>query len=449
MSSEKRNTALFSVSDVEAFKRSLRAWAKTFPVSLYLDSNSASALPIKNQATALPYWRQTQWECLLAVGVSDALSAESGAAFSQLQSFYNQHRDWLFGFLCYDLKNEVEALHSHHPNGIALPDLYFFRPEIVIGIRPAAPSAEHVVEIHSIASSPEAVFKEVPQHRPTTTRQQTSVLLNPRMSQRHYLEAVAALREHIAAGEVYEVNLCQEFHAEETRLEPLDVFEQLNARALAPFSAFLRWHDRYLMCASPERFLAKRGQQLFSQPIKGTRRRSTDPKADDQLRQTLRYSEKERAENAMIVDLVRNDLARHCLPGSVVVEELFGLYTFPTVHQMISTISGVLAPKASPLAALRDAFPMGSMTGAPKIQAMKLIEHYENTRRGLYSGAVGYFSPEGDFDFNVVIRSILYRASAGYVSCHVGSAIVFDSKPQEEYEECLVKLEALQKSLNT
>ncbi|MCS7035186.1 MAG: aminodeoxychorismate synthase component I [Saprospiraceae bacterium] len=447
----KRSTAVFSITDVESFKRSLRAWAvQAFPVALCLDSNHAGTMAAQSEvaASALPYWRQPRWECLLAAGAADAICAESGSAFSQLRHFHDYHDDWRFGFLGYDLKNETECLHSRHPDGIALPDLYFFRPEVVIGIRAGDVSAleGYRVEIHALASSPASVFREVQRCAPTDAPAQ-SVSLRPRMSRRYYSEAVAALREHIAAGDVYEVNFCQEFYAEEARMNPLAVFERLNTRARAPFSAFLRWHDRYLLCASPERFLAKRGQRLFSQPIKGTRRRLADPKADAQLREALRHSEKDRAENAMIVDLVRNDLARHCLPGSVVVEELFGLYTFPTVHQMISTVAGELTPGEHPVAALRDAFPMGSMTGAPKIRAMELIEQYERTRRGLYSGAVGYCSPEGDFDFNVVIRSLLYRADTGYISAQVGSAIVFDSKPEEEYEECLIKLEALQKSL--
>jgi para-aminobenzoate synthetase component 1 len=444
----RRNTTVFPVSDVETFKRLLRSWAQVFPVAIYLDSNRTGFAPSRSGASALPYWRQTRWECLLAVGAADAVSAESGTAFSQLRHFYDRHRDWLFGFLGYDLKNELERLHSHHFDGIALPDLYFFRPEVVVGIRAeeAVGPKDFQVEIHSLTTSPEAVWREVQSCAPGKASY-AGIALRPRMSRRYYLEAVAALREHIAAGDVYEVNLCQEFYAEGVRIDPLGVFEQLNARARAPFSAFLRWHDRYVLCASPERFLAKRGQCLFSQPIKGTRRRLADPEADSRLREALRHSEKDRAENAMIVDLVRNDLARHCQPGSVVVEELFGIYTFPTVHQMISTVSGVLAPEEHPIAALRDAFPMGSMTGAPKIRAMELIEQYECSRRGLYSGAIGYGSPEGDFDFNVVIRSLLYRADAGYLSAQVGGAIVFDSKPEEEYEECLVKLEALQKSL--
>jgi para-aminobenzoate synthetase component 1 len=243
------------------------------------------------------------------------------------------------------------------------------------------------------------------------------------------------------------MNFCQEFFAEKKNLDAVAVFERLNWIGRAPSSAFMRWGDRFLMSASPERFLQKRGDRLVSQPIKGTRRRGATVDEDEHIRAELASNEKDRAENIMIVDLVRNDLARNCLPGSVRVDELFGIHTFETVHQMISTVSGMLRPGVHPVDALRDAFPMGSMTGAPKVMAMQLIEQYEHTRRGLYSGAVGYFDPEGNFDFNVVIRSILYNASSGYVSAQVGGAIVYDSEPEAEYEECLVKLSAMQRGL--
>ncbi len=424
-----RQVAHFQINNLAAAKTRLLHWAGQHPVCLYLDSNS------------YPHQQHRSWECLVAVGAADSFQATAGQAFSGLQAFAKQKQDWLFGFFGYDLKNEVEALQSQNPDGIGLPDLYFFQPEMVVGI-----SSEnlHQLTIFSLNETPERVWTAIqntippPAHEPAVSR-----LLRPRLPQADYLQAVDAVRRHIVEGDVYELNLCQEFYAEQEPLAPLPTFERLNTRARAPFAAFLRKQNHYLLCASPERFLRKTGDLLVSQPIKGTRRRHPDPAEDARIREALRTSIKDRAENVMIVDLVRNDLARHCLPGSVQVEELFGIYGFQTVFQMISTITGTLRPGTHPVVAIRDAFPMGSMTGAPKVMAMELIEHYERSRRGLFSGAVGYFTPDGDFDFNVVIRSILYNAANRYLSCQVGGAIVFDSTPEEEYQECLLKARAL------
>jgi para-aminobenzoate synthetase component 1 len=263
------------------------------------------------------------------------------------------------------------------------------------------------------------------------------------MSKAKYLSNVAAIQEDILNGEVYELNLCQEFYAERVAIEPVSTFIQLNTASPTPFAGFYKWQDKYLLCASPERFLRQQGDTLLSQPIKGTIRRGTTPAEDEQLRQQLRHNEKEQAENLMIVDLVRNDLARVAVTGSVQVPELFGLYGFRHVWQMISTVQAQRHPDSDLVDALRAAFPMGSMTGAPKIRAMQLIERYEHSRRGLYSGSLGLIWPSGDFDFNVVIRSLQYNAATGYLSFQVGSAITYDSVPEQEYAECLLKAKAL------
>jgi len=239
------------------------------------------------------------------------------------------------------------------------------------------------------------------------------------------------------------MNFCQEFFAEGVRIDPLSMFDRLNQHSKAPFSAYYRLRDRYLLCASPERFLKKEGAKIISQPIKGTIRRGGDPKEDLGLKNQLASSEKDRSENVMIVDLVRNDLGRSCKAGSVEVEELFGIYGFNQVWQMISTVKGELEEGEDGIDAIRRAFPMGSMTGAPKVRSMQLIEEYEQSKRGLYSGAVGYIRPDGDFDFNVVIRSLLYNAADQYLSFQVGGAIVFDSVAEKEYEECLLKAKGI------
>lgn len=343
------------------------------------------------------------------------------------------------GFLTYEVKNEIEALHSTNAWGLEWPALHFFYPTTWLYWHSST------LEIHGhTAGVLDAILATVPPPLPPPT----VPALQARMPKAAYLAAVEAVREDILNGEVYELNLCQEFYAENVRLDPVDLFSQLNTASPAPFAGFYRHHDHYLLCASPERFLAHYEPVIISQPIKGTIRRGTTPAQDEQQRLALLHDEKERAENLMIVDLVRNDLARVARTGTVQVPELFGLYPFRHVWQMISTVTAELRPDVDLTDVLRATFPMGSMTGAPKIRAMQLIEQYEHTRRGLYSGSIGYAWPDGEFEFNVVIRSLQYRADTGYLSFQVGSAITYDSVPEREYEECLLKAQAMLEVLN-
>jgi para-aminobenzoate synthetase component 1 len=203
-----------------------------------------------------------------------------------------------------------------------------------------------------------------------------------------------------------------------------------------------------MLSASPERFVKKVGSKVISQPIKGTARRSSDKEEDERIKAELTRDPKERSENIMIVDLVRNDLSKTALKGSVRVEELCKAYTFQQVHQLISTVVSEVSEKIDVVDIIISLFPMGSMTGAPKISAMEIIEELEETKRGLYSGAVGYFSPNNDFDFSVVIRSILYHKKEKYVSFSVGGAITAQSEIEKEYNECMLKAEAMKKALN-
>jgi para-aminobenzoate synthetase component 1 len=338
------------------------------------------------------------------------------------------------GFLTYEVKNEIEALHSTNASGLEWPALHFFYPKTWLYWQSTT------LEIHGhTAGVLDAILATVPPPLPPPT----VTTLQARMPKAEYLAAVEAVREDILNGEVYELNLCQEFYAENVHLDPVDVFLQLNTASPAPFAGFYRHHDHFLLCASPERFLAHYKPVIISQPIKGTIRRGATTAQDEQQRLTLLHDEKERAENLMIVDLVRNDLARVARTGTVQVPELFGLYPFRHVWQMISTVTAELRPDVELTDVLRATFPMGSMTGAPKIRAMQLIEQYEHTRRGLYSGSIGYAWPNGEFEFNVVIRSLQYRADTGYLSFQVGSAITYDSVPEREYEECLLKAQAM------
>lgn len=344
------------------------------------------------------------------------------------------------GFVTYDLKNELEALSSQNFAGLNWPALHFFQAETCL--RWHADTLE-------ITGATMGVLATILDTALPAASLPTVPPLRPRLPRAAYLRAVESVREDILNGEVYELNLCQEFYAEDVRLDPVATFWRLNKVSPAPYAGFLRHHDHYLLCASPELFIAKKQALIESQPIKGTRRRGATPADDEQHRLALLHDEKERAENLMIVDLVRNDLARVARTGTVRVPELFGTYGFKHVWQLISTVQAELRPDVNLADILRATFPMGSMTGAPKIRAMQLIEQYEASRRGLYSGSFGYVLPNGDFDFNVVIRSLQYRADTGYLSLQVGSAITYDSVPEQEYQECLLKAQGVLQALET
>ncbi len=423
------SSAVRPINDPEQAKRKALRWAEArFSHCCLLDHNGYGKYPYHSV------------QGLLAAGSVRQLQVSADdSPFSRLKHWLD-NRKWSFGFLSYDLKNDVEELQSGHPDGIGMPDLFFFEPEWVIEF------FEDRVEIHAAGNSAVELGADLfgGASIPKAPASSSAPLnFGRRMPKEEYLRRLSAIQRHIQAGDVYELNFCQEFFAESVVLDAIQRFEQLNQSARAPFSAFFKLEDRYLLSTSPERFLKKEGDRLLSQPIKGTARRSPDPVRDAQLSQALRNSLKDRTENVMIVDLVRNDLGRCCLPGTVRVQELYGLYTFRHVHQLISTLSGQLRPDLHPVDAIRSMFPMGSMTGAPKVRSMQLIEQYELSRRGLYSGAVGYFRPGGDFDFNVIIRSLLYNASRRYASIQVGGAIVAASDPEAEYEECLIKVRGM------
>ena len=266
--------------------------------------------------------------------------------------------------------------------------------------------------------------------------------MNARTGREEYLQQAEAIMRHIQRGDIYEMNFCLEFFAEDVSIHPASTWLALNARSPMPFACYYRSTDFHLLCASPERFLKRTGKRILSQPIKGTAPRGKDAESDRMQRNKLAADEKEMAENIMIVDLVRNDLSRTAVRGSVKVDELMGIHTFPALHQMISTVSAEVEEHTPATDIIRAAFPMGSMTGAPKVRAMQLIEQYENARRGLFSGSVGYFTPGGDFDLNVVIRSIQYREDR-YLSFSAGSAITVRSDAAKEYEECLLKAKTM------
>ncbi len=387
---------------------------------------------------------------LIAVGATqEFLIDQSKNILQDLQQFYDSKKGWLFGYLSYDLKNEIEALTSKNTDKLGFSVLYFFSPKVVLQIENTVVSLFYDDEFVSEKEAKNVFDIAFLQKEETSSPATQKIEIQSKITKEEYVDSVNKLKEHIQNGDIYEINFCQEFYVENSSINTIDIYKKLNAISGAPFSAYCKFGTHYLMCASPERFLKKQGNKLISQPIKGTTKRSNNSEKDEQLKNELLHNEKERSENVMIVDLVRNDLSRIAKRGSVKVEELFGIYTFKQVHQMISSISCDIRETVSFTEILRSMFPMGSMTGAPKVSAMKLIEEYESTKRGLYSGAVGYISPEGDFDFNVVIRSILYNSENNYLSFMVGSAITDKAQAEQEYEECLLKAKAMFEVLTT
>ncbi|HET8737548.1 MAG TPA: anthranilate synthase component I family protein [Pricia sp.] len=488
-----RKKASFTVTDLDHFKRNLLHWAEGFDEAVWLEGNGHRD----------PFGA---FDALLAVEGFTSLVTDFQDAFADLEKYQKKTRDWIFGYLSYDLKNDIEELSSRNFDGLLFPDLYFFQPMKIIRI-----TGEIVdfLYLNHVAGDMEKDFDEIAKRKPRmenspqnesqlgeSSQNETQgespqgespqgespqgespqgespqgespqgespqgespqikniqalkdIRIKLRIFKDEYFTRIRELQQHIHRGDVYEANFCQEFYAEDAQIDAIQTFERLNAISKAPFSVFLKLRDKFLLSASPERYLRKKGNQLVSQPIKGTARRSLDPNADSDLKNALKRDAKERAENIMIVDLVRNDLSKSAIKGSVRVEALCEVYSFEQVHQMISTITAEVPHDRNPLEIIKETFPMGSMTGAPKISALKIIEDLEAFKRGLYSGAVGYFTPEGDFDFNVVIRSILYNATKKYLSYAVGSAITAKSIPEREYEECLLKAKAMREVL--
>ena len=425
------NEARAGVADVLAFRWRALAWATAQQAH-----ETGFVLFLNNNGIIYP---NDPFPNRLFVGAKRVISFADREAFQALHDAHRDNPSYLVGYCGYDLKNQLEDLTSHHPNRLGFPDAYFVEPEWVIDfareeVIVQGENADQIVSSICDVGLPIAEGSAKP-------------LVQCRVTPDEYAANVQRIQQHILAGDVYELNYCVEFFAELIHLNPMSTYRALNDRSPMPFSSFAKMGDRYVMGASPERFLRKQGRKILSQPIKGTIRRGQTPAEDAHLRALLLNSEKERAENLMIVDLVRNDLARSAETGSVRVDELFGIYGFEQVYQMISTVSATLREGLSWADALRNAFPMGSMTGAPKIRAMQLIDELEVSRRGVYSGAIGYVTPDGDFDFNVVIRSLLYDAQSRYASFSVGSAITYDADPTQEWDECLLKARAIREVL--
>jgi len=415
-----------TIANPMLYKQQLLQWSQQFREVVFLDSNAY-------------HQKYSSYDCVLAVDAFTTIKTDFHNAFEELQQYQQQTKDWLFGYLAYDLKNDTEKLHSDNFDGLQFPDLFFFQPKKLFLLKDNHLEIQY---LHLCDDEIDFDFNQIKTYSSNAIPNSQFNIL-PRISKENYVIKVNTMLEHIHRGDIYEANFCMEFYAEKATIDPLNVYEKLNQISKPPFATFFKNQQQYLLCASPERYLKKEGNKVISQPIKGTAKRFSEVTSDEQSKTELSQNPKERSENIMIVDLVRNDLSKTASKGSVDVEELCGIYTFEQVHQMISTVVSTVENAISPVEIIKTTFPMGSMTGAPKISAMNIIETLEETKRGLYSGAVGYFTPENDFDFNVVIRSILYNAEERYVSFSVGSAITAQANAEQEYEECMLKAKAM------
>lgn len=420
-----RTKKVFNVTDILDIKQRLFSWAKdSSPVSWY-DSNEYPHQP-------------REYDAILGVG----LAHKNAQLSTQKELAQHLGKDWLFGFFSYEYAQDWECVSPTNPLHLDVPSLHFFVPDKIWLLK-----GDTLIALYSGVDDPAADFIQLKNTTLTNQNQLQAIDLSPRISRNQYVKNAKALQEHIFRGDIYEVNYCVEWYAENVNIHPSSLFVALNQIAKTPYAAYVNIDDVHLMCASPERFLQRRGNSLKSQPIKGTAARQVDPILDVAAAQHLKDDSKERSENIMITDLVRNDLSRVAQKGSVAVEEQCVVYPFAQVHQMISTITATCDRNTSSLDVINACFPMGSMTGAPKQRAMELINQYENSQRGLYSGAVGYFAPNGDFDFNVVIRSLVYDAKQRYISAHVGSALTAAADVEKEYEECQLKVKAIKQLL--
>ena len=409
-------------------KMKMLNWADRFNIFCFLDNNNYS-------------FDDPSFECIVGVGCERSYTFKGENDLENLQKLHDDKPTWLFGHLGYNALGN--SYHKKQTTADGFGDGFFFEPEIIIKL-----SAEKIEVLKSNKSENE-ILAEIEATEISFEKVINSLSIISAIDRPQYQTTIKKLQAHIKRGDCYEVNFCQKFAAENTVINPIEVYKKLTELSPAPLGALYKLNENYCMCASPERFLQKKGMQLISQPIKGTTRRDTDPIKDKTNKNYLTESIKEKSENVMVVDLVRNDMSIVCEKGSVKVKELFGVYSFPQVHQMISTVEGTLSAFRKFTEAIEACFPMGSMTGAPKKRVMELIEDYECSDRGLFSGSIGYISTEGDFDFNVVIRSIFYNNHRKQVSFFAGSGITFYSNPEEEYEECMLKAKAIVEVLTT
>ena len=390
-----------------------------------------ACLLVSNSTTA-------EFDFMLAYGAADSVTANSNC-LTAVQQFYTKHNSYMFGHFGYDIKNEIEKLSSANADYQGLDNTHFFLPEVVIKIK-----NEKITFLYNNVNKVDVLIQQL-FSTDNSINSITTTLCNLQntTTKEEYVSTVNAIKKHIQRGDIYITNYCINYVSEHTVINPYDKFITLNTISSAPFATFYKYDNKYVLCASPERYIQRMNTTVTSMPIKGTRKRGATPTEDAAIANELRHNTKEQNENVMIVDLVRNDLSQVALRGTVRVDDLFKVHTFNAVHQLISTVSCEVMPTESLERIVNATFPMGSMTGAPKISAMQLMEQFENFKRGMYSGTIGYVQPSGNFDFNVVIRSIIYNATTQVVSLPVGSAITNKCNATDEYDECLLKAKVL------
>lgn len=417
----------FQGVDLNIFKTKMLNWANQFSISCLLDNNQYPS-----------EYSKSDWILGVCQNPSLSFSLHPQTCFLDLQSLHQKYPDWWMGHFNFEA-NEKELV--DHP--IRFPVAHFFRPEHLFLLK------NDTLTISSLSRTPLELFNEIqecfvsPPNEKTPQVNAVECIDTPEQ----FIQKIQAIQSHIQRGDCYEMNYCTAFYAENAVIEPLSFYQSLSASNPSPFAAYYRYFDQYLISASPERFMQKEGALLRSQPIKGTIKREMDAEKDQKQQEILLNSAKDHAENVMIVDLVRNDLSTVCKPGSVKVDELMHLYSFPFVHQLISTISGEMEQPSEWGAALQSCYPMGSMTGAPKKSVIALTKKFESQPRGIFSGSIGYIQPNADFDFNVVIRSVLYNAETQYICFPAGAGITIYSDAVSEWEECLLKIDNIKKML--
>ena len=423
-----RKEKVFKVENINDFKDKLLFFSKSKENVILLDSNS----------------KKNDYEFIFSYGkISELKSFDN--SLDKLDNYIKQVDDWIFGFISYDLKGEIEGFKSKNLKYFDVPNLSFFQPSTIwvfdgVELKALYFDEKELFDVWNEINKIHIGYDSI--------KSNPNVELKGRLSREEYIKKIKNIKKRIKMGDTYELNFCFDFFNDNTKINPENTFKKLNKLTESPMSVYYKDHHLHVLSSSPERFIKRNKKTIISQPIKGTKKRGKNIDEDVFLINSLKNSIKEKSENHMIVDLVRNDFSRIAKKGSVKVTELSKINTYKNIHQMVSTIEAQIENDMFFSTILKSTFPMGSMTGAPKIKTMKIIDELEETSRGIYSGAIGYIDPNKNFDFNVVIRTIIYDDKLSKISVNVGSGITFKSDPKDEYEECLTKIDALKKSLS-